>query len=151
MTFNDDVHAARAAVASWSATLESDDPELLGPQAVVLRCDHLTTTDMSPVSGGGPAMEMMALGNVVAEGTYFTARAYRLTYAQAKELLILEGDGSSDAELDRQLHVGASASKYSAQKILFWPRLNQAKVEGVRSFELNQFPTNDAKKGRKFP
>jgi hypothetical protein len=151
ITFHDEVHAARAAVTAWQATLDSDDPETLGPQAVVLRCDHLTTTDMGPVTGGGSAMELLALGNVITEGNDFTARANRMTYAQAKDLLIFEGDGRTDSELIRQEHVGSSASKFSAQKIFFWPQLNQVKVEGVRSFELNQYPNGEVKKGAKPP
>ena len=58
---------------------------------------------MSPVSGSsGGNMELTALDNVIAEGTNFTARSARLTYTQAKDLLILEGDGRSDAELFKQ-------------------------------------------------
>ena len=51
-------------------------------------------------------MEMEAIGNVSVEGATFQALANRMTYAEAKDLLVLEGDGRDDAELYRQERVG---------------------------------------------
>ena len=110
LVFHGQVRTAYAPAQSWTTTLESDDPKRLGPQAVVLHCDNLAVDDMSPVSGSsGGNLELTALDNVIAEGTNFTARCARLTYAQAKELLILEGDGRSDAELFKQEGEGGQA------------------------------------------
>ena len=53
--------------------------------------------------GGRRAVELEALGNAVVENITFTARGNRITYAEAKDLLILEGNGRSDAELLQQL------------------------------------------------
>ena len=50
--FHGQVRTAYAPVQSWTATLDSDDPKLLGPKAVVLHSDNLEVDDMSPVSGG---------------------------------------------------------------------------------------------------
>jgi lipopolysaccharide export system protein LptA len=142
LTFNDRVRAAYAPVNSWADTLESDDPDVLGPDGVILHCDQLSVDDMTP-RGGAAAMELLAAGNVVTESTIFTARSNRLSYAQAKDLMILEGDGRSDAELYRQPDgPGRPASKAAAQKIYFWPKTRAAKVEGVRSLQMNQFQPN---------
>ena len=101
--FHGQVRAAYAPVQSWTTDAGKRRPERLGPQAIVLHCDNLEVNDMSPVSGSsGGNLELTALDNVIAEGTSFTARSARLTYTQAKELLILEGDGRSDAELFKQ-------------------------------------------------
>lgn len=153
MTFREQVRAAFAPVQSWVALLDSDNPEVLGPQAVILHCDQLKVNDMSPVSGsgGGHSAELLATGNVVAEGTTFTARSLRMTYDQTKDMLILEGDGRSDAELFRQQHVGSAASKFAARKIIYWPKLRQVKVDGFKSLESNQLPGGEAKKGAKSP
>ncbi len=51
LVFHGQVRAAYAPAQSWTTTLESDDPKRLGPQAVVLHCEHLAVNDMSPVSG----------------------------------------------------------------------------------------------------
>ena len=99
---------------------------------------------MGPLSGGsGGNLELTALDNVVAEGTDFLARCARLTYTQAKELLILEGDGRSDAELYQQKGgEGTDASPLKAQKILYFRKTGQAKVEGLHSLETNQAPAS---------
>ena len=87
---------------------------------------------------------------MIAEGTNFTARSARLTYTQAKDLLILEGDGRSDAELFKQEGgQGTAASRFAAQKILYFLKTNQVNVEGVRSLDMNQVPGGPTVPGRK--
>jgi hypothetical protein len=150
MTFHEQVHAAYSPVQDWLATLEGDDPRAFGPQAIILRSDHLTVVDMTP-PGGDKSAEMLAFGNVVAEGAVFTARASRMTYSQANGLLVLDGDGRTDAELFRQEHPGSTASHFTARRILYWPKINQAKVDGVRTLELNQYPNGEVKSGARLP
>ena len=141
LLFHGQVRTAYAPAQSWSTTLESDDPNRLGPQAVVMHCENLAVNDMSLVSGsGGSNLELSALENVIAEGSNFTARSARLTYTQAKELLILEGDGRSDAELFKQEREGLQASRFAAQKILYFLKTNQVNADGVRSLDMNQAP-----------
>ena len=65
--------------------------------------------------------------------------------------MVFEGDGRTDAELYRQEHPGSQATSFLAQKILYWRKLNQVKVEGVRSMNMNQFPGGEVKKGTKLP
>ena len=63
---------------------------------------------MSPVGGRGGNMEFQARDNVSAEGETFSVRFARLSYSQAKDQLIFEGDGRSDAELYKQEQVGGA-------------------------------------------
>ena len=83
------------------------------------------------------SIELEAAGNAIVEGATkdgrFTARAIRMTYAEAKGLLVLEGDGRSDATLYRQQRLGAAPGEVSAQRILYWPETRQLKLEGARS------------------
>lgn len=139
MTFEDQVRTAYAPVDDWQATLATDDPDRLGPQGVTLRCDRLSVIEMPLPRGGGRAMEFEAVGNTIVENTAYTARGHRITYTEAKDLLVLEGDGRNDAELFRQLQPGAAASKAAAQRILYWPKTNRLKVEDARSLEIGQF------------
>ena len=80
--------------------------------------------------GTGGRSSLEALGNTVVEGTTFTARGNRITYAEAKDLLILEGDGRNDAELFRQLQPGAPRDHHAAQEILYWPKTKQFRIIG---------------------
>ncbi len=141
LVFHGQVRTAYAPAQAWTTTLESDDPKLLGPKAVVMTCDNLAVAKMSPVSGSnGGNLELTALDNVIAYGANFTARCARMTYTQAKELLIFEGDGRSDAEFFDQVIEGGQAERSAAQKILYFLKTGQKNVEGLHSFEKNLAP-----------
>ena len=103
VTFHDQVRGAYAPVDSWTATIDTNSPETLGPDGAVLHCDQLSAVNMTPPHSKDAAqrdMEFVATGNAVAEGAgdLFTARAARITYDQKKQLAILEGDGRTDAD-----------------------------------------------------
>jgi hypothetical protein len=152
LTFHGQVRAAYSVVTSWTATLEDDDPNRLGPEACVLHSENLQIVDMSPTgasAGGARSMEFHALDNVIAEGTNFHARCARLSYAQAKDQLIFEGDGRSDAELYRQDGPGTHADTFKAQKIIYFPKTKQVNVDGIRSFERNDLPSKTSPPGRR--
>ncbi len=144
MTFHDRVQSAYAPVDCWEAKLDVDNPDALGPDGVVLHCDRLSVNQMDTPVGDRRAIELEAAGNTVVEGNTFTARAIRMTYTEAKDLLVLEGDGRTDAELFRQQQIGGPTSKAAARKILYWPSTKQIKVIGAKSLELSQFPTGNA-------
>ena len=91
---------------NWDAMLTTNDPDQLGPQGVVGHCDQLTVVQMLLPVGDRRSMVLEALCNAVIEGTTFTARGNRITYSEAKDLLILEGNGRNNAELFRQLQPG---------------------------------------------
>ncbi len=156
-TFHDRVRAVYGPVDSWSASLDTDDPKAVGSNGVVLHCDELSVVDMTPPNGGERDVELAAVGNAVAEGgdDTFTARAARISYDQKKDLLVLEGDGRTDAELFRQQTPGGAVSKAAGQKILYWRKDNFAKIDGARSLEFNQTPgdrlNNNKKNGVPLP
>lgn len=139
MTFHDQVRTTYGPVASWDAVLPADDPDALGPRGVLLSCNRLSVTEMVTPLKNVRAVELEASGNTLIEGSSFTARAGRVTFAEAKDLLVLEGNGRTDAELFRQQYPGGPMSKAAAQKILYWPSSNRLKVDGARSLELSQF------------
>ncbi len=115
LIFHDQIRSSYAPVADWTAMLDPDKPEMLGPNGLRLQCNHLKVNQMPTPAGNNQSIEVVAWENAVVEGGIFTARAYRVTYAEAKDQLILEGDGRTDAQLFRQTQPGAVASKVSAQ------------------------------------
>lgn len=137
-SFADQVQMAYAPVANWDAVLATNDPDKLGPKGVVVRCDRLSVAEMSTPMGGKRTIELEASGNTVVEGTTFTATGNRITYAEAKSLLVLEGDGRNDARLFRQLERGGERSEAAARKIFYWPNTNRLKIDGARSLEIGQ-------------
>jgi len=75
---------------------------------------------------------------VLVEGESFTARSARLTWSEAKDLLVFEGDGRADARLFRQVRPGAAPSSASAGKILYWRSQERVEVEDARYLDLDQ-------------
>lgn len=125
---------------AWDERLSADRPESLGPRAAVLHCDRLAVAQM-PVPGTNHlTLELEAQGNTLLEGQHYTARAHRLTYAEAKDLLILEGDGRNDAQLFRQMYPGGPLSATTARRIQYWPSLRKGSVDGPRFLEHQTSP-----------
>ena len=139
MEFHQRVEAIWGPVAKWGDTLDPHAPGGLPPRAVGISSDMLSV-GQSPVSPGQrqTAIELAAGGNVLVEGETFTARSTRLSWSEAKDLLVFEGDGRSDAQLFRQERVGGPTSSASAGKILYWRALNRVDVEDARFLDLDQ-------------
>jgi len=142
VSFHDEVRTIYTPVASWDAPVPSDDPQTLGPRGIVMNCNRLSLRQILRPDGSQQTSEFEAAGNTIVESAGYTARAVRMTYSEAKDLLVLEGDGRTDAQLFRQQQIGGPLSKAAAQRILFWPGSNRLKVDGARSLELSQFQTD---------
>ena len=84
------VRAVYSPIQSWGQTIDPDQPGGLGPQGIAMTCQELSVSEMSATTQ--PGVELSAVGNTLVEGSAFTARAQRLTYTQAKEQLILDGE-----------------------------------------------------------
>lgn len=135
MAFSDQVKMAYAPVNDWSATLNTDNPDKLGPAGVVVRCDRLSVVQMVLPIGNRSSVELEALGNAVVENTQFTARGHRVTYDEAKDWLILRGDGRNPSELFEQPEPGAPRSEVKALEIHYWPKTRRVKVTGAQSLQ----------------
>ncbi len=133
--FHGRVRTLYGPVADWRDRLEPDPRDGLASGVYLLTSDRLTLAEM-PASGNQPAaLEVIADGNTTVEGSRFTARASRVSYARAKELLILQGDGRNDAELWLK---GSVTPDAAAQQIRFWIDTNSIQVDGARFFQINQ-------------
>jgi hypothetical protein len=96
---------------------------------MMLQCDDLKVTEFAPVAGAEPVasgnaasdkpIEIEATGNTVIESREFTARAARLTYALAKDVLVLEGDGRSEAEIWRRAQGAGPGARSAARKLTY--------------------------------
>ena len=95
-----------------------------GPMAPCSIATSFRPTTWRPPTSKTPGLEFVAAGNAVLEGggDQFTARAAHITYDQKKDLMILEGDGRTDAELYRQLAAGAAPPRPPPGKSSIGPR-----------------------------
>ncbi len=144
ITFHDRVKTIYGPVPAWNARLDERSVDALGPNGGTMTCDALTvqqTDVISPVVAGQSAhhpLEMLAEGNVVAEGQLYTSRSARLTYTEAKDLIVLEGDGRGAAQLFRQERPGAPTSTTIARRIQYLRSANRVEVNDVRSITADQ-------------
>jgi hypothetical protein len=135
VTFHDNVQVAYGPVGNWDALLTTGEgPDRLGPDGAVAGCDELGVVQMPLPTGDGQAIELEMSGSkTFVEGTTFKAVGNHITYAQAKELLVLEGN---PAELFRQMQIGAPATRLPAKKMLYWRKTNDVRVIGAQMLEV---------------
>ena len=128
----DQVRAIHGPVNNWQERLRLDEPGDLSPDSVLMRCARLTVAQMGPATRGGEhSLEFVASGNTKIEGRTFLAQAQQVRYAQANDLLVMEGDGRSAARLTFQNRIGGSRQDAAARKIQYWIRENRATADGV--------------------
>lgn len=139
MEFQQRVETIWGPVSQWDQTLDLHAPEGLPEKVVAVTSDLLSVGQSPPVPGRSVrSVELSAGGNVLVEGTAFTARSNRLSYSEMKDLLVFEGDGRTDAQLFRQDRVGGPTSTASAGKILYWRQHNRVEVQDARYLDFDQ-------------
>jgi lipopolysaccharide export system protein LptA len=147
--FNDNVHLLYAPVNDWSAMLDPEKTDPLGPNEFMLKCDILEVRHMVHPATKEQSTELDAQGNSVVYGlisnaqekdVMYTARAMRISYNTAKDQLILEGDGRSDVHLYRQLQLGGPPDDTAMKKIIFYLKTRRISSEGIQSIQINQLP-----------
>lgn len=147
MVFHEQVRCTYVPVASWDARFDDDNPEAIGPHGATLTCDRLAATQLAAPGSRELAWALEAEGNVRAEGQTFMAQALRMTYDQAKGLLVLEGDGRSDATLYLQQQPHERRASQQSRRILFWPATKQFVLDGFRSLEIPNLPSGANRTG----
>jgi hypothetical protein len=149
LIFADRVRLSYAPVASWDAMLESEDPDVLGPDAIIAHCDDLVVAQPFVPLGNRRSATLEATGNVTVEGdsvnqqgerTHFTAQGSRLSYDEAKDLLILRGEGRQYARLSMQSQPGAERTEIPMREIQYSRKTKRLKADAVQSLQLNAIP-----------
>ncbi len=151
LSFQDQVRVTYAPVASWDAVLDSEDPEVLGPDAILVHCDSLSVAQLLVPQlldpfGSHWSVALAASGSVTVEGdavdkgsrTHFTAQGSHLTYEEAKDLLILRGEGRAYARLSTQSQPGADRNVTDVQEIQYNRKTRHLNLVNVRSLLFNK-------------
>jgi lipopolysaccharide export system protein LptA len=146
MLFENQVLTLYGPVPNWESSLDPDHPEAWGERGVMLKSDRLSVVQMPTAKEDEPSYEMEATGNTVVESATYTARSQRVSYAQSKDLLILEGDGRTDARLYRQQRLNGAPSEAIARKILYWPSTNRVEVDDAPYVDLSELPGSSTPK-----
>lgn len=142
LDFVEQVRTYYGPVAGWDQRLDPERPASPSHDIVTLTSDRLSVAETGggePVVGPygsplGSALEMQATGNAVLVGRGFTARGARISYARAKELYVLEGNGRGDAQLWLQGNTNPDAV---AQTIRFFAQERRFDADGIRFLNVN--------------
>lgn len=139
--FRTGVRTTYGPVKSWNEMLSADRPDGLGEKGAQMNSDKLRVYEFGPqISPDRRAIEVEAIGNVFIEGRNYSARASRVSFVEAKQMVVLEGDSQSDAELVRRDPKTAAESRAAAQKIKFWPKRDDFHVDDAQYLDLSQLP-----------
>ena len=146
LVFRHMVRAVYGPVPDWQGEIVPADFDRPNQQGLLLSCDRLQIAQPLTGLGGLRTMELSADENTEVEGqntdgTYFAAQAARLAYSEAKDLMILEGDGRSDARLWRWEHPGGPRSEAVFRKIFYWRSTNEASIDGAQMVDFSLLPT----------
>jgi hypothetical protein len=136
ITFKDNVRTTYSPARTFDDQIIAERPSDLNEQGILMTSDNLTMTEMllPDVSW----VEMQATGNTLVEGTSFTARAAKIGYTSDKEVLTVEGDGRSDAQIWYQAAPGQPRSYTSARKFRYWLRDGTFDGEDFSVLDLQQ-------------
>jgi hypothetical protein len=136
MEFRGRVNTVYGPVATWDQTLDPDPPDGPEKDVFLLTSDRLALAQIGPrVDDGRAPIELIAQGDATIETEGLTARGWRISYAKAKDMLILEGDGRNDAKLWLE---GSTTPDAEARQIRVWPETNAYQIDDGSKLELSQ-------------
>jgi lipopolysaccharide export system protein LptA len=107
-TFHDVTHCIYDEVGSWQTRLDIHNPDLLSKKGMSLKAGRLTVARAPAPAASAPIDRTGSYRECDCRERTFTARGNRITYSEAKDWLILEGNGYAPAELTFQEYIGAS-------------------------------------------
>ncbi|MFP6753357.1 MAG: hypothetical protein VB855_16870 [Pirellulaceae bacterium] len=121
-------------VKNWEDNLNLKKLGETGPGGAELHCEQLTVADLSVI--GSKGIELEAVGNTYIESEAYIALAHRLTFSQAKEMLVLEG-GRQDARLWLEKNRTPNPNA-AARRITYQLRTRKVEVNGASFLDLNR-------------
>jgi hypothetical protein len=154
VAFFDWVTAVYGPVSTWDGQLDPRSREGLGEKGVLLTCNVLRVAEMGRTVGADRSIELEAEGNTTILGGVFAGRGRRIRYVEAKDTLVLEGDGRIKAELSQQTKPGLEPASLRAGKITY--RLSDRSiqfedVQGLKYRSANAFSPGNAVPRRPAP
>jgi hypothetical protein len=152
LSFDGRVRTVYGPVDAWEQELDTNRPETLPPDSVLLSCDQLRINE-DPIATAashiareaqtrplGP-VQLEARGNVRIDGQsesqgIFGAVADRATYEQTKDVFLLEGGARSLAQLWLRRYPGEQVTPLSAGRIRYDRTTGLPKVERFQFLEI---------------
>ena len=136
LEFHQRVEAIHGPVAAWNDTLDPRAPRGPGKDEVLIKASQLSVAQgPRPPGQARGQIDVQAGGNVEVEAESFSGVSSRLTWSEAKDLIVFEGNGLADARIFRQGKNGGPEQALAGEKILYWRGLNTVEMGGIRHFD----------------
>lgn len=137
LVIDGNVRGVFGSVPGWDDRL---DPEPPRPPAGVTRlsCQQVEVHQWTPSGSETALTDLVAAGDAVIRNEAFEARGSRVTYSQQNDLLVLEGDSRSEANLWRSTGSDGSRDHLVAGKISYRPTDQWTHIEKVRSATIDR-------------
>ncbi len=140
MSFNKEVRTVYGPVETWEDKIDVDEGLQLADSVVLLDCDRLNLAEVPGMDRESRFIELEAEGNAEVESQLYTATGHRITYAQAKETLTLEGNSRNDAKLYVRENVGKPWQTSEAKLIRYNTVTREVNVTAPRRVDILQVP-----------
>jgi hypothetical protein len=106
------------------------------PGAMYMRCNQLKVHNHPPAQKGGPSyQEMEAHGQIAIQAREFWANSDHLFFNEAKDQIILLGDGDRPAVLAKIVAKGARPDVIRARKITYYRKTGKILTDYVQSLD----------------
>jgi hypothetical protein len=120
-------------VDSWEGALDQLQEQELPSAAIILTCQRLAVVQHGR---SNDQVDLEATGNAFVRGKTFSATGGRISYARAKDQLILEGDGRNKATIAYHQSLDVPPTRTTADKMFFWPGKRECQVIGMQATEI---------------
>jgi hypothetical protein len=137
ITFLGNVHTFAGPVQHWRDRLDPDIPNGLGKDGVEIFSDQLRAVEFRE-NQLAPFIEMIADGNVEVHHAQFSASGDRLSYNDAKDLLILKAVGAGRLATVKSVFKGIP-SQGKGQEIHVWPKRKHVAWENIQRIDFGGF------------
>lgn len=132
MSFLGGIETIFGPVSNWHERVDPKSEGGLREKDLRLTCNRLMARDFATGLQDESQIEVAAEGNTRVEGKSFTAAAGRITYALAKEMLVMEGAGGRFAQFWRHRDKGSPSLSATAERIVYWQATGETEIVGFK-------------------
>jgi hypothetical protein len=133
MTFYRRIRAIYGPVTAWTMKLDLDQAQR-DPETMRLECDQLSLGQWK-AADQKTTIEMVAEGNASVVGSSFRADAQRVSFHQASDMIVLQGQATTPAKIWYQQVPNTSAQYAEANEIKYWHKRGQIAVDQLEKAE----------------
>jgi hypothetical protein len=139
LTFDRRVNAVYSPVSNWDSVIDPNQKGGLGEQGIALRSEEMSFFQVGETPDEAN-YEFEARGNVMIEGSKFTAYGSRSSYAPAKKLVMLEGNPRKDCEVHHIDEYGVVVGKQAAVRMTYRTDTQAVQLQDFGRGQINETP-----------